>query len=295
MVSLEVIGQNEVNVPLTNSCAEPIVLTDSITRLMIRQQLDKVWFKFKAKEEITFLNIFPDDGSVHCDHLVFIGLRNNFCDSIDIKKLIPLRNKVCDFSYDIDADTRLSIEAIQDGSCLCDKCCKISSSIKTKIGQVYYVVVYGNYKFIDVGLNSESMKTIAAPEMYEYDPFDFFTPEVGKSVQLENILFKSNSPKLLEDSYSMLEKFINFMKKNPTVTVEIQGHVNAPDEKSSLKSIKLSEDRARSVYMYMVESSIDAKRMTIKGYGNSKMIYPKAKTEAEFKKNRRVEILITGK
>ena len=288
-------AQKEVKVSLTNSCIEPIIVSDTVSRLMIRQQLDKVWFKFKAKEELTYLNIFPDDGSTHCDHLIFESINGNICDSIDAKKLIPLRNKVCDHSYEIDAHTRLSYEAIHDGICLCNKCCYISSPIKTKIGQVYYVIVYGNFKYIDVGLNSEGMKKIAEPELYEYDPFDFFIPEVGKSVQLENILFKSNQPKLLTESYPMLEKLTNFMKKNPTLSIEIQGHVNAPDEKSSLKSLKLSEDRARAVCLYLIESGIESKRMTIKGYGNSKMIYPKARTEAEFRKNRRVEILITGK
>ena len=50
------------------------------------------------------------------------SIKNNFCDSIESKTLLPLRNKVCDHSYEIDSKTRLSYEAIHDGVCLCEKC-----------------------------------------------------------------------------------------------------------------------------------------------------------------------------
>ena len=44
---------------------------------------------------------------------------------------------------------------------------------------------------------------------------------------------------------------------------------------------------------YFSEKGIKADRMTSKGYGSSFMLYPKAVTEAEQIKNRRVEIVIT--
>ncbi|MEI7594647.1 MAG: OmpA family protein [Bacteroidota bacterium] len=286
-------AQNDIIVPLNNSCENPVYITDSVTKLILGQQFDKVWFKFKAKEENTFLHLFSENGSMHCDHLVFESTKN-FCDSINLKKLIPLRNKVCDYDYDIDANTRLSYEAIHWGECLCSICCLNSNVLKTTQDKYYYVVVYGNLNSIQVGINSKKMTEEAAPEMVEYDPFTYFEIEVGKSIRLDDILFKSNQNKFLSESYTMLEKLAKFMKNNPTVTVEIQGHVNAPGEKSSLKSLKLSDSRADAVYWYLVESGIDKNRMTTKGYGNTKMIFPKAKTEAEFKKNRRVEVLITG-
>ena len=293
---INVIGssaQTDLIVPLDNSCENPIIISDSVTKLILSQQFDKVWFKFKAEEEQTFLNLFSSEGETHCDHLVFEDI-NGFCDSILQKKIIPLRNKVCDDSYEIDANTRLSVEAIRWGECLCNICCLNSNYLKTIIGKHYYVVVYGNFNSIQVGINSKKMIIEATPEMVEYDPFTYFKIEVGRSIKLDDILFKSNQNKFLSESYSMLEKLAKFMKNNPTVSIEIQGHVNAPNEKSSLKSMKLSDNRADAVYWYLVECGIDKSRMSTKGYGNTRMIYPRAKTELEYKKNRRVEVLITG-
>jgi outer membrane protein OmpA-like peptidoglycan-associated protein len=120
----------------------------------------------------------------------------------------------------------------------------------------------------------------------------------GASVILENIYFESNTAVILPESYTALELLAGSMKQNPTLKIEIQGHVNWindwKDKADTTGLLALSKERAKAVYDYLLTKSVTADRMTYKGYGNTKMIYPEATTLEEQEKNRRVEIKVTS-
>ncbi len=123
--------------------------------------------------------------------------------------------------------------------------------------------------------------------------------KVGQNVVFENILFQGNSAEFLPESKPELEVIANTLKKNPSMHIEIQGHVNCPTtwpdcEKMGEYNMKLSLSRAKAVYAYMEAAGIDKQRMTYKGFGATQMIYPDARSEDKMEKNRRVEILVTG-
>ena len=280
---------------MDNSCEAPLFINDTVNSIKVETQMDKLWFLFKADSTITNVLVFSGEGETHCEHLIFDQNTTGLCESIAAKSVIPLRNRVCDRGIPIDYVNWISKEEINWGVCNCSKCCGQVTELRTEPGRFYYLVVYGEYRDLQIGLNSKQMHSKTNSDLYEYDPFDYIEIEVGTSIQLDNILFKSNGVKFLPESYPLLEKLAKFMRNHPTISIEVQGHVNAPGEKNTLQQIKLSSDRANAVTKYLIESGIDVSRMTTKGYGNSKMIFPRAKSEREFKKNRRVEVLITGK
>ena len=78
---------------------------------------------------------------------------------------------------------------------------------------------------------------------------------------------------------------------NPEVAIEIQGHVNLLGKNTS-GAKHLSKKRAKRVRKFLVANGIDKHRISVIGFGNSKMIYPKAESEEEKQANRRVEIRI---
>ena len=117
---------------------------------------------------------------------------------------------------------------------------------------------------------------------------------VGEKLTLQNINFEENSSKLRNSSMASLSNLISFMQHNKTVTIEVQGHVNAPNMKNSKDVKEISESRAKSVYLYLIKHKIRATRLVYKGYGNKEMIYPKPANESQELANRRVDILITG-
>ena len=116
--------------------------------------------------------------------------------------------------------------------------------------------------------------------------------EPGKVCDLRDIYYETNDFGLTQESKMLLALFVEFLKENPTVKVEIQGHTDniGRDEDNLL----LSENRAKSVYEYVVSQGISANRLKYKGYGESQPIADN-NTAAGRAKNRRTVFLIYEK
>lgn len=116
----------------------------------------------------------------------------------------------------------------------------------------------------------------------------------GEKLEINNLEFVSGKSILMSESRKELEKIYISLTMNPDAKIEIGGHVNAQGRPRKLnpKKFQISVDRAKAVYNYLVKRGIPKDNITYKGYGNSKMIHPKPKNEAEKAKNRRVEIKI---
>jgi outer membrane protein OmpA-like peptidoglycan-associated protein len=114
---------------------------------------------------------------------------------------------------------------------------------------------------------------------------------VGSKVVLKNVFFPTNSFELNDQSYSELQKVILFLNGNPKVIIELAGHTdNVGDQKSNLI---LSQNRAKSVYDYLVSKGVPVSRMTYKGYGDTQPV-DSNENEQGRSKNRRTEFRITS-
>lgn len=116
---------------------------------------------------------------------------------------------------------------------------------------------------------------------------------VGDRIFLENILFVMGSSKLTAKSKEELDKIAVQLQKDKTLEFEIRGHVcctpsyynDAIDKET--KERKLSLNRAKTVYRYLLSKNINSLRMNYKGCGNQ---FPLGKGDAL---DRRVEFLIS--
>lgn len=118
------------------------------------------------------------------------------------------------------------------------------------------------------------------------------TIEIGKSAILKNIFFDTNRFDLRPESQSALRYLINFMTLNPNVSIEISGFTdNVGNDKTNQS---LSENRAKSVYEYLVNHGVKAAMLQYKGYGKQMPVAPNT-TEENRAKNRRTEFKIIGK
>ena len=86
-----------------------------------------------------------------------------------------------------------------------------------------------------------------------------------------------------------LNKVITWLKENPDLMVQIDGHTDwdGSDEYNQ----GLSERRAKSVYDYFVSHGVKADRLRYKGYGESRPIAANETAEGR-QQNRRVELTI---
>ncbi|GAB4140265.1 MAG: OmpA family protein [Bacteroidia bacterium] len=113
--------------------------------------------------------------------------------------------------------------------------------------------------------------------------------EVGASVILNNVFFETNKYDLKKESQAELLKLVAFMKANPNVRIEISGHTDNVGDKKSNQI--LSENRAKSVFVFLVQNGVEATRMTYKGYGDTQPVVPNDSPENR-QKNRRTEFKI---
>lgn len=131
------------------------------------------------------------------------------------------------------------------------------------------------------------------PNVPSNKPFDIKIElqklEVGNTVVLNNIFFDTDKFELKSNSTAELQKLKDFMTQNTAVKIEIGGHTD--NKGNATNNIKLSENRAKSVYNYLIANGIAQNRLMYKGYGD---LIPKESntTERGRTKNRRTEFKI---
>ncbi|NJK86035.1 MAG: OmpA family protein [Bacteroidales bacterium] len=116
--------------------------------------------------------------------------------------------------------------------------------------------------------------------------------KVGETIVLKNIFYDFNSYQLKSESKIELNRLVGFLVQYPSVKIEISGHTdNVGSEEYNLS---LSENRAKEVANYLINSGISAERLTSKGYGFTKPVSGN-ETEEDRSQNRRTEITIISK
>jgi outer membrane protein OmpA-like peptidoglycan-associated protein len=128
-----------------------------------------------------------------------------------------------------------------------------------------------------------------------YNPYELeiaLTPvKEGAEMNLYNIYFETDSFRILPESEPELKKLVVFLSENPTLHVEIQGHTD--DTGLAEKNLTLSDKRAKSVVEYLISNKIEEKRLTWKGYGETRPV-AKNDTPEGRRMNRRTTIKILG-
>lgn len=153
--------------------------------------------------------------------------------------------------------------------------------------------VKGGFIRIDAeGYLSADFENTFIPIHEEFTDTIWLKPiQEGMVAELEDVYFAAGLATVLEESYPKLKRLRDFLILNPSVSIEVHGHVNEVNDKD-IVSMKLSKKRAQKVVDYLVDGGIDPKRLTAIGFGNTKPIYKNPQSEEEKEANRRVEILI---
>jgi outer membrane protein OmpA-like peptidoglycan-associated protein len=113
----------------------------------------------------------------------------------------------------------------------------------------------------------------------------------GSVVELKNVFFETAKFDLKPESKVELNKLVSFLNLNKTLRIELGGHTdNVGDKKMNQM---LSQNRSKAVYDYLVVNGIDVKRLTYKGYGDTK---PKVNNDTDEHRaiNRRTEFKVIG-
>lgn len=116
--------------------------------------------------------------------------------------------------------------------------------------------------------------------------------EVGVTVRLKNIYFDFDKTTLKKESFTELNKVVDFLKQNNTVEVEISGHTDSKG--SDDYNLNLSQGRSQAVVDYIASQGIESHRLTAHGYGEAKPIDTNDTPDGQAN-NRRVEFTVLKK
>ncbi|MEO0830013.1 MAG: OmpA family protein, partial [Pseudomonadota bacterium] len=104
-----------------------------------------------------------------------------------------------------------------------------------------------------------------------------------------NIYFGSGSARLDEASRPLLETLADVVARCPNLLVEVAGHTDS--DGSEISNRRLSEERARAVAGFLVETGIEADRLVARGYGEANPVVPNTTAENK-RRNRRIEFAV---
>ena len=112
---------------------------------------------------------------------------------------------------------------------------------------------------------------------------------MGKKIKLDRVFFETAKWDLLPQSNEQLNELVTLMNEFATMEVEIHGHTD--NRGSDSYNQKLSENRTKSVFNYLVNKGVDENRMKYIGFGEAKPIESNETPEGR-QMNRRVEFLV---
>ena len=171
---------------------------------------------------------------------------------------------------------------------------KFAAVIHTEKAQdVLISVKKKGYSFDTQVVKSSEVAAAQRGEAFKKEALDLEIGEleVGKAFTIHNILFATDSYSLSSDAKFVLNQFIDFLKENPGVTAELQGHTD--DQGNDNENLVLSQNRAKATMNYIVSKGISKSRLTAVGFGETQ---PKVEnnSEANRAKNRRTDFKLTG-
>lgn len=123
----------------------------------------------------------------------------------------------------------------------------------------------------------------------EFTKIDLKEVKKDKRYVLTSVVFEPNATSLPAKENAELKKLVKLLETNSNIELEIAGYTDASGIKE--KNDSLSEARAKSVYLYLVEKGINPTRLTYKGFGP---LNPIADNKYRWgrDKNRRIEVKV---
>ena len=138
---------------------------------------------------------------------------------------------------------------------------------------------------------SETVDMLDGQEMVVDFQLESVAVEEGQILSFDNIYFDFNSATIKTESYAVLDEVVAILCANPNAQIQIAGHTDSDGSESYNQT--LSEQRAQSVYNYLVNNGVEASRLTTVGYGESSPVVPNT-SAANKAMNRRIEFIVVS-
>lgn len=258
--------------------------------------LSSGWYTFTSSEDRLSIIVQNKDAVYQ------LYEKSTSCSEISSGKVLPLLTN----ESVIEITPAMMDLAMRTGRCFCDNCLRsfhkhdkseifvgantqfllhIESATPSKVSLIFKNNVVAKTTSTEVKKKKDFALTDGIANL-----------DTGQVYILKHVRFVAEQDVFLDYSATReLDELALFLKKNPTVRISINGHVNGPGVPNSDYYQNLSEARAHRVQMFLMNKGIRSSRLDNKGFGNRYMIYPAPNNEAEAEANRRVEVVIIAK
>jgi len=148
-------------------------------------------------------------------------------------------------------------------------------------GMELYLKAQKNKFFGDAG----NVTTLGLTESAHLVKDFFLSPIPSGDIVIPGIEYDLDKATLRPASKKILDDLADFLNLNNNLTVEINSHTD--ERGGDAYNMRLSQERAKSCVDYLISKGIAKERLLPQGYGETKLLIPKATTEEEHQKNRR--------
>ncbi len=230
-----------------------------------------------------------DDDIYHFEELTV----NPICDQV-VQGVIrdkmtgqPLANAFATI-YDSKGDKLRKIETLNNGEFF----------FKVKCGENYKINgdKFGFFE-TDTTLVTNRENAFQNIVTLELDEKEFIHVNGKELLNVRSIEFELNEANILESSYDELAKIARLMEKFPDMIIQFGSHTDSRGGDGY--NMWLSQKRASETVRYLIGVGVDSRRITGKGFGESKLINGCSNgvkcTEIEHRKNKRTEFVVIRK
>jgi peptidoglycan-associated lipoprotein len=234
-----------------------------------KPQPDGSWIVQNMKPPI---NSFADDFGIAFEGLNEKGIfsstrKGKGNDELYSFELPPLKFNVTGLVKDEKTGAAISSSTVQliasDGSNLQAETGNVGDFKFTLKADVDYIFLASKNGYLN---GKEKETTKGQDKSRDFMVTILLTP-VDRPIDLPNILYDFDKWDLRPESMVSLDKLVETLIDNPTVTIEIMSHTDTRNTEEY--NLILSQKRAQSVVDYLVTKGIELDRLTAKGYGKS--------------------------
>lgn len=125
------------------------------------------------------------------------------------------------------------------------------------------------------------------PPVAQAEPAPVLPPPTKKKIVLRGVNFDFDRSEIRADARPILDQAVRTLQDESQVSVVVAGHTDSLG--SDAYNMRLSERRAGAVRDYLVRQGIEARRLSVQAYGESRPVADNS-TEEGRAQNRRVEL-----
>jgi outer membrane protein OmpA-like peptidoglycan-associated protein len=276
----------ETSIPLFS--AEPVLMATSTVTILDKLTLEGIGF---AKITLTPLDIDINNFTLSSYNVDMLSGR----DPGDlILKLTPKKGKSYpEITTDSFGITTFQLKKAQK------YLIKTSAPGYAETSLIYDYSIFGSaFNMVLEPGGEEDMTEVGgpAPEVKDQvDPTSVNVPlEAGTVLVFDNIYYEYNSSVILRGAAEELDALARMMLLNPEVKVRLESHTDSRG--AAPYNLQLSLDRANAARQYLTNLGVDEDRITIRGYGESKLRNECTDnvpcSESKHRYNRRTEVVI---